>query len=113
MSSVSVGNPAIRYGAEHGVRAQAADPVAQRDRVRAHVPPLHALQYGVVAGLQAEMEMGHQPGVIPDQIEQLVVDFHRVERRQPEPRQVRHQVEQPPRRASQRRRARQVLAVSR
>jgi hypothetical protein len=81
-------------GAEHHVRAQAARFGGERDGLGAAVAALHALQDHVVAGLEAEMEMRHQPRLFGDQPQEIVVDLRDVERRQPEALELRHLREQ-------------------
>ena len=66
MSSVSVGKPAIR-SAPNTMSGRSRRTSAQNaDRVGAQVPPLHALQDHVVAGLQRQMQMRHQPRLLGD-----------------------------------------------
>jgi hypothetical protein len=57
------------------------------------VAPLHAREDQVVAGLQAEMDMRHQPR-IAEALDQPVVDLGRIERGQAQPLQVGQPVEQ-------------------
>ena len=48
-------------GAEHDVRPQPPQLSAERNGIGARMPPLHALEDHVVAGLQRQMQMRHQP----------------------------------------------------
>ena len=52
------------------------------------VAPLHALEDEIVAGLQRQMQVRHQPRLVAQCVEQIVVGLHRVDRRQPQPRQL-------------------------
>ena len=85
---VSVGKPAMisapnaASGREHG-------PVDDRS-ISARRAAFHAFQDQVVARLHADMEMRHQTRFIRDQAEQ-VVDFRRIDRAEPQPRQIGHQ----------------------
>ena len=67
ISSLSVGNPAIRSApiAMSGRKraARAADAIASARRV----PPLHPLEDQIVAGLQRQVQMRHQPRLLGDQ----------------------------------------------
>jgi hypothetical protein len=45
------------------------------------MPPLHPLQNHVVAGLQRQMQMRHQPLVIRDDVEQITVGLDGIDRR--------------------------------
>ena len=82
ISSFRSGKPAIRSapivasGRALLIRSTSAH------RVGAAVAALHALEDHVVAGLQRQMEMRHQPRLAGDQLEQGVVDLDAVERRQ-------------------------------
>jgi hypothetical protein len=49
--------------------------------VIAQVPPLHALEDHVVAGLQRQMQMRHQPFFRCDDVEQIAVGLDRIDRR--------------------------------
>ena len=72
-------------GAEHHVGPQPPHLLAERDRVGAQMPPLHALEDQVVAGLQRQMQMRHQPRLVGERIEQVGVGLDRVDRREPQP----------------------------
>ena len=43
--------------------------------------PLHALQDQIVAGLEREMQMRHQPLLLGERREQRLVDLDRIDRR--------------------------------
>ena len=67
-------------GAERDVRAQPPHLRAELDRIMARMPPLHPLQNQVVAGLQRQMQMRHQPLVVRDDIEQIEVGLDGIDR---------------------------------
>ncbi len=100
----AVGEHRVRLGREAGdqvgadgdPRPQGAGPGDHRQHVGAQMPPLHALQDEIAAGLDRQMQMRHQPRLVLDQPPQIVVDRRRIERGQPQPRQLRHQRQQPP-----------------
>ena len=69
---------------------QPAHLLAERDRIGARMAALHALEDHVVAGLQRQMQMRHQPRLVGERIEQIGVGLDRVDRRQPQPRELRH-----------------------
>ena len=56
----------MRSAPKIDVRPEAADLFGEADRVGAAVPALHALQDQVVAVLQRQMEVGHQPRLVGD-----------------------------------------------
>ena len=62
MASVSVGKPAMMSAPNTMSGRSRRTCVAERDRVGAQMPALHALEDQVVAGLQRQMQMRHQPG---------------------------------------------------
>ena len=67
-------------GAECDVRPQPPHLRAERDGVIAQVPPFHPLQNHVVAGLQRQMQMRHQPRIVSDDVEQVAIGLDRVDR---------------------------------
>ena len=67
-------------GAECNVRPQPPDPRAEINRVAARVPPLHPLEDQVVAGLQRQMQVRHQPFLAGDRVEQVAVGLDRIDR---------------------------------
>ena len=75
-------------GAEGDVGPQPAHPVAERDGVSARMPPLHALEDEIVAGLQRQMQMRHQPRLVGQGIEQIAIGLDRIDRRQPQTREL-------------------------
>ena len=62
-------------GAEGDIRPQPPHLVAERDGLAAGMAPLHALQNEIVAGLQGQMQMRHQPRLIGDGVEQIGVSL--------------------------------------
>ena len=84
-----------QIGAEHDLRAQCAGAPRRRDRLRAAVPPLHALQDQIVAGLQRQMQMRHQPRLVGEQLPEILVDLARIERGQPQAAQLGNRGEKP------------------
>ena len=71
--------------AEHHVRPQPPHLVAERDRIGAQMAPLHALEDEIVAGLQRQMQMRHQPRVVGERVEQVTVGLDRIDRGEPQP----------------------------
>ncbi len=67
-------------GAERDVRPQPPHLRAELDGMLSRMPALHALENEVVAGLQRQMQMRHQPFVIGDDIEQIAVGLDRIDR---------------------------------
>ena len=80
-------------GAERHVGPRGAQARGDGVRVRDAVAPLHAREDQVVAGLQAEMDVRHQPR-IAEALDQPVVDLGRIERRETQPLEVRKPIEQ-------------------
>ncbi len=90
MSSVSVGKSGNDVGAESDIGPQGAHALAEVDGILTRMPPLHALENEIVAGLQRQMQMRHQPRLVGQRVEQIVVGFDRVDRREPQSRKLRH-----------------------
>ena len=63
---------------------------AERDGVGAQMPPLHALEHEIVARLQRQMQMRHQPAFGRKRIDQIVVGFDRIDGGQSQPLELRH-----------------------
>ena len=76
--------------AEHDVGPQPPHLLAERDRVGARMAALHALEDHVVAGLQRQMQMRHQPRLVRERVEQIGIGLDRVDRGQPQPLELRH-----------------------
>ena len=53
---------------------------AKIDRMLSRMPPLHPLQYEIVAGLQRQMQMRHQAFVISNDFEQIAIGFDGIDR---------------------------------
>ena len=66
-------------GAEHNVRPQPAQGVAEADCVPARMAALHALEDQIIAGLQRQMQVRHQPLVPGECIDQIAVGLNRVD----------------------------------
>ena len=84
----------------------------ERDRVGARMAALHALEDQVVAVLQREMQMRHQPRLVGDRVEQVGVGLDRVDRRDAQPLELRHVLEDLPHQLAEPRRAGQARAVA-
>ena len=80
-------------GAEDDVGAQAADVGGEAHGVGAQMPALHALEDHVVAVLEREMEMRHQPLLLGDGAHQLVVHLDRIDGGKAQALQFRHMAE--------------------
>ena len=57
---------------------------AERNRIRAAMTALHALEDQIVAGLQGKMQMRHQPRFFADQPPECLIHLDRVDRGEPE-----------------------------
>ena len=79
IASVSVGKPAMMSAPKTISGRRRRTCVAERDRVVARMPALHALQDHVVAGLQRQMQMRHQPRLVGDGVEQIGVGLDRID----------------------------------
>ena len=80
IASVSVGKPGDEVGAEHDVGPQRAAAAAQKREASAcGVAALHALEDQVVAGLQREMQVRHQPRLLGEGVDQVRVDLDAVD----------------------------------
>ncbi len=77
-----------QVGAERDVRAQRLGAACCLDGLRPAVAALHALQDQIVAGLQRQVQMRHQPVFGGNQAPEVLVDFTRVERGQPQAAQL-------------------------
>ena len=77
------------------------------------MPALHPLQDHVVAGLQRQMQMRHQPLVVGDGVEQIAIGLDRIDRGNPQPLQLRHMPQDLLCQLPELRRARQIGAVAR
>ncbi len=84
------GEAGDEVGPENHVRAQPTDLVAEADRVGAQVAPFHPLEDHVVAGLERQVQMRHQSVFLGEGGDEIRIGLDRVDRRQPQPFQVRH-----------------------
>ncbi len=82
-----------QIGAEDHVGAKCAHLLAEANGVGAEVPPLHPLQDHVVAGLQRQVEMRHQPLFLGDRPHQVVVGLDAVDGGKPQPLEAGHHLE--------------------
>ena len=83
------GKSGDEVGADRRVGPRGLDPLDRAHRIGAAVAALHALEDHVVAGLERQMEVRHQPRLAGDQLEQRVVDLDAVERGQAQALQTR------------------------
>ena len=90
------GKPAIRSAPNtmSGRRRRTCSQKAMASR--AQVPPLHALEDEIVAGLQRQVQMRHQPLVLGEGVEQIAVGLDRIDRGQPQPLELGHLLENLP-----------------
>ncbi len=102
-----------QVGAEGGVGAHGADLAHQLQGVGAAVAALHPLQDHVVAGLQRQVQVGHQPRLDSQAAHQVGVDLGRVDGRQPQARQLGDQLQDPRDELAERRLAGQVRPPAR
>ncbi len=110
----------VAFGRETGdqvrpdrdVRTVRPQPLDDPNRVGAGMPPLHPLEHHVVAGLERQVDVRHDPRLARDKIEQPVVDLDRIERRQPQPLELRDMAQDSLDQRGERRRARQVGAIA-
>jgi len=77
------GKAGDQIGAEHEVGAARAQVRAKRDGIGAAVPPLHAPQDEIVPGLEREVQMRHEPGLVREGIEQLPIHLDGIDGRPP------------------------------
>ena len=68
---------------------------AKPDRVIPQMAPRHAFQNKIVTMLQRQMQMRHEPRLGRDGLHQVLIHFDRVNRADPEPRQIGHQFQDP------------------
>ena len=80
--------------------------------VVAQMAALHALEHHVVAGLQGEMQMRHQPGLAGDRVEKVVVRLDRVDGGEAQPLELRHVAQEALHQGAELRLAGQVRAVA-
>ena len=66
-------------GAEHNVGPYAAQQPAEIDGISARVPALHALENEIVAGLQRQMQVRHQPIVLRKGVDEIAIGLDRID----------------------------------
>jgi hypothetical protein len=82
IASSSVGNPAMMSAPIAMSGRCSLHPGNNLDRLFARMAALHALEDQVIARLQAQMHMRHDAGFASYEVEQTLVDFDPVDRRQ-------------------------------
>jgi hypothetical protein len=70
-------------GAEDDIRTHAPHGLAKGDGVRPRVTALHPLQGEIVARLQGQMQMGHQPFILGDGCNEIRIRLDGIDGRQP------------------------------
>ena len=113
ISSVSVGKPAMRSAPNTMSGRSRRDRVAERDRVGPRMPALHALEDQIVAGLQRQMQMRHQPAFAGKGVDQIAIGLDRIDRGQAQSLELRHVLEDLLDQRAELRRARQIGAIAR
>jgi len=71
---------------EHQARPPSPHVVAKGDSLCRRMTALHALEDHVVTGLQRKMQVRHEPLLASHEVEQSLVTFGDIQRRQPQPR---------------------------
>ena len=100
-------------GAEHDVGPQAPHPRGECDRVSARMAPLHALEDEIVAVLEREMQMRHEPRLVGERIEQVLIGLDRIDRRDAQAFELRNVLQDLPHQRPEPRAARQVRPIAR
>src|SRR5262245_19585269 len=77
------------------------------------MPALHALQDEIVARLQREIQMRHQPRVAGERVEEVAVCLDRIDRRESQPRELRHMLQNLLHQRAELGRARKIPAIAR
>src|SRR5215471_17730959 len=72
--------PGDNVGAKSDVRTQPPNLMAESDRIAARMTALHALENDIVARLQRQVKMRHQPRLACESIQQVDVGLDRVDR---------------------------------
>src|SRR5215472_13982553 len=104
--------PGDDVAAEDDVRPQSTHRFAEGDGIGAQMPALHALQDEIVARLQREMQMRHQPRVAGERIEEVADGLDRVDRRESQPRELRHVFQNLLHQCAELGRAREIPAIA-
>ena len=79
-----------QIGAEHDIGAQPAHLATERNRIGAQVTALHAFEDEIVARLQRQMQMRHQPRLVAERVKQVAIGFDGIDRGKTQPLQLRH-----------------------
>jgi len=112
IASVSVGKPAMisapKATSGRSRRTESQNAIASWRVCRRFM----RLRMKIVAGLQRQMQMRHQPRLVGQRVEQIAVGLDRVNRGQPQPRQLRNRLEQVLDQRAQPRSCRQIRAVT-
>ena len=87
------GKAGDEVGPEDGIRAKTPHGLTEPDRIVAAVPALHALEDQVVAGLQREVEMRHQPVLAGNRLPESRVGLDGIDGGQAQAREIRHVAE--------------------
>ena len=111
IASLSVGKPAMRSAPNTTSGRSRRTVSVNADRIAARMAPLHALQDHVVARLQRQMEVRHEPLLLGDRADQRVVGLDRIDRGEAQPLELRHVAEDGADQLAEARPARQVGAV--
>ena len=83
MCRIALGRkPGDDVGTDREFRPRRLEPFDQRDRLSARMPPPHPLEHQVIARLQREVDVRHDPRLLRQQLEQQRVDLDPVERGQ-------------------------------
>ena len=64
-----------QVGADRQAGPRCLEPFDRSNRIGPAMPPLHPLEDQVVAGLQREVQVGHEPGLLGQTPHQVRVDF--------------------------------------
>ena len=69
---------ADKVGAESGLGALLANPLAERDDIFAGVAAAHALENQIVAGLYRKVKMRVDSRILPDKVDEVIIKSGRV-----------------------------------
>src|SRR6476660_5959561 len=70
--------------AECNIRPQMSNVLAERDSLSVTMAPLHTLENEIVSRLERKMQMRHQPWLVCQRIDEIGIDFHGINRGQPQ-----------------------------
>ena len=111
MASVSVGKPAIRSAPKTMSGRSRRASRAEAHRIGPGVAPLHALEDHVVAGLQRQVQVRHQPRLLGDGGDEVLVGLHLVDGGEAQALELRHLAQDVPHELARGHVARQTGAV--